>query len=409
MKWHIFSKGIGLKIPHTILLVCLFNLHAHAAFDGRLIKKTEAPTVKKIAIQSSYEPKPSKILDYQIDEIAPTESRPYITHTHIIRQDYKISILISNPKDFLLQRPTDKTPLILYADGFPLNGLNSEYFSQLRKTDIADTLKLWPDKMWIPFIFKRDTTTTDAWNSLFHLAKWNNHEITFNLSLGWSGMFPLENESNAQDKGKVTVVFYHPAIFWVLCLCYLVFITGFVFLSCYTGIIRDPDTTIVNDPKSKTDTKRKHNTTGPFSLSQTQLAFWTVIVIGGFSYLVILTGLADSMNSSILLLLGISGGTTGVASFIDYYKRKSNDPNNPTMVPKIHRSFLLDILSDGMNVSMQRTQTVLWNIVLGGYFVWFVITNKAMPEFSDTLLVLAGVSSTLYVTSKGTENLPAKA
>jgi hypothetical protein len=68
---------------------------------------------------------------------------------------------------------------------------------------------------------------------------------------------------------------------------------------------------------------------------------------------------------------------------------------------------LEDILSDGVNLSVQRTQVVLWNLVLGIYFIWYVISNKSMPVFDNTLLILAGVSSVLYLSSKGPENPPA--
>ncbi|MBC8051662.1 MAG: hypothetical protein H7Y13_01215 [Sphingobacteriaceae bacterium] len=46
----------------------------------------------------------------------------------------------------------------------------------------------------------------------------------------------------------------------------------------------------------------------------------------------------------------------------------------------------------------------MWNLVFGIYFISFTIDNKTMPVFSDTLLVLAGVSSTFYLGSKIPEN-----
>ena len=375
-----------------ILAILLFQLGLNAEpinnRDTNTVNKpVEKPAVERMQVKSPYQPLPSEILDLRIEEIAPTDTTVFKKEP-VIYVDYKISVLISNPKDFLLQRPYDKSDLILYADGFPLKGMNSDYFSLVSRQLINDSTKLWPDKLWIPFIFKRDSTNREAWNSIFHLARWNKSQISFKLSIGWSGMFPITSIDYNKVNTKVTLIFYNSKVFWSLIFCYFVFILLFVYLCHSTGLIRDPDL----------------NNKGPYSLAQTQLAFWTVIIIGGFIYLIILTGLTDSLNDSILLLLGISGGTTGVASFIDYYKKQSNNRTDPTAALKTHRTFLLDILSDGFNVSVQRTQTVMWNLVLGLYFIWYVITNKSMPTFSNTLLLVAGVSSVLYLGSKAPEN-----
>jgi hypothetical protein len=371
--------------------------------------------------------KVSEIIGFKVDQIVDDGSKEVV---NTLSENNEILITISNPKDFLLSRPSDKTELILYADGFPLKGMSTDYFNEISRQYLNDPAKCWPDSMRIPFVFNRDTSNEDAWNSMFKLTKWYKNQNTFEMSLGWSGMFPLQVK--ASDKPhKVIVIFYKKGSFWGFSILYGLLLLCFVILCKRTGLIRDPDT--INDPDHLSPAN------GPFSLAQTQLAFWTVIVVGGFSYIWLLTGQANSLNTSILLLLGISGGTTGAASFIDYYKKtslqKSADaqaqaqqaqaqqaqqaqPQQGNMlaapsvaaravVPntvKRHRNFTLDILSDGVNLSVQRTQTALWNLVLGLYFIWYVITNKSMPDFDNTLLVLAGVSSVLYVGSKGPEN-----
>jgi hypothetical protein len=224
---------------------------------------------------------------------------------------------------------------------------------------------------------------------MFHLARWNHNHLQFKLSAGWEGMFPLDSATDRVNT-NIDLEFCNPIVFWILILFYLVLISFFVYLCHSTGLIREPDKVNANP--------------GPYSLSQSQLAFWTVIILGGFVYLIILTGLTDSLNDTALLLLGISGGTTGAASFIDYFKKQSTTKANQPVHHKKHRSFIFDILSDGVNISVQRTQTVMWNLVLGAYFLWHVVTSKSMPVFSNTLLLLAGVSSLLYLGSKGPEN-----
>ena len=345
--------------------------------------------------------KVSEIIDFAIDSIAADEDQAEKSvKNSVLSQNNEIKITITNPKDFLKSRPSDNTPLILYANGFPLRGMSSDFFSGIGTQYLNDQSKYWPDKITVPFAFTRDSTNEAAWIKMFKLTKWNKNKITVKMSLGWSGMFPLD--VNAKVHNTVTVIFYRRGVFWLFSGIYLIFLILFA-RYCYTsGLIRDPDTV--------------NNTPGPFSLAQTQLAFWTIIVIGGFSYLWLLTGQADTLNSSILLLLGISATTTGSATYIDYYKKTSlansvaSQPPagpSPATAPntiKQHRSFSKDILSDGVNMSVQRVQTALWNFVLGLYFLWYVVTDKSMPDFNNTLLVLAGVSSALYVTSKPAEN-----
>jgi hypothetical protein len=308
----------------------------------------------------------------------------------------KILIKINNPKGLLALKPNDQSQLILYADQLPLTGISSPYFSKLGKNDLNDNRIIWPDTASIPFIFSRDSTNTEAWNTLFRVTKWNKNETRFHLSLGWAGMFPVGYGNNATEQRVFDLVLYNTRVFWFLLGCYLGFMIFFVWLCKTTGLIREPD----NVPSGL----------GPFSLAQTQLAFWTVIIVGGFIYLTILTGLTNSLNDSSLLLLGITGGTTGVAAFIDYFKKEGRAANTvvtgnssqPIFV-KPKRGFLVDISSDGINLTMQRAQTIMWNLVLGLYFIWYVVTNKAMPVFSNTLLTVAGVSSLVYLSSKGPE------
>jgi hypothetical protein len=306
----------------------------------------------------------------------------------------KILILVKNPKGLLALKPSDQSKLILYADQLPLKGISTTYFTQLGKNDINDII--WQDTVWIPFIFSRDSTSTEAWNTLFRVTKWNRNVTRFHLSLGWEGMYPIPYGNKETSARVFELVLYNNKIFWVLLGCYLGFIVFFIRLCHSTGLIREPDIVPTG--------------LGPFSLAQTQLAFWTVIIIGGFIYLTILTGLPNSLNDSSLLLLGITGGTTGVAGFIDYFKKEgktgtkpvSYNPNSPAFV-KPKRGFLRDISSDGVNLNVQRAQTIMWNLVLGVYFIWYVVSNKAMPVFSNTLLTLAGVSSLVYLSSKGPE------
>lgn len=389
-------KRITYSYKPTILIIITIMMMAFNAGAKVLPYNPDTLAADKPGVDNSadktYRPFKSEVLKI----ITALDSKKSKSDNGLIQADQIIRITISHPKDFLLQRPNDNSKLILYADGIPLKGMQSSYFSELSIQDVNDATKIWPDSLEIPFLFKKDSTNKEAWNSLFRMASWNQNRISFKLSAGWSGMFPLNYAKGLKPNTKLTLFFYEPKVFYILLFLYVCFICVFIVVCHKTGLIRDPD--------------EINHTHGPYSLAQTQLAFWTVIVIGGFIYLILLTGLSDSLNDSILMLLGISGGTTGVAGFIDYYKKRGDNPASssatpgPAVASKVHQSFLKDILSDGTNVSVQRTQVALWNAVLGIYFMWYVVNNKSMPVFDNTLLILAGVSSVLYLTSKGPEN-----
>lgn len=60
-------------------------------------------------------------------------------------------------------------------------------------------------------------------------------------------------------------------------------------------------------------------------------------------------------------------------------------------------NFLQDILSDVNGVNFHRFQMMAWTVVLGIIFVGQVYRDLAMPQFSDTLLGLMGISAGTYL------------
>lgn len=307
-----------------------------------------------------------------------------------------IKITISNPQTFLESKPQDKSKLLLFIDGLPFSGISCTYFDQYSKQDIKNKTFTLPKSINIPFVLLRNADTKTTWDYLYRKSDFFDRTITVEASVGWEGMFPLEVDPKADNKFAV-VFFYNYEVLIVLVI-YILIIAYFVYLASTTNMLRDyPPTVPPGSPPPPL-----FPTVGPYSLSQTQLAFWTILIVGGFIYTVVLTDISDSFNPSILLLLGVSISTTGVASYIDYYKKNTS---TITMVPKPKSKFLKDILSDGSTYSVQRIQTAVWNLVLGLFFIYYTINNKTMPTFPDTLLYLAGFSSIAYVVSKRTENV----
>jgi hypothetical protein len=152
-----------------------------------------------------------------------------------------------------------------------------------------------------------------------------------------------------------------------------------------------------------------------FSLSLTQLAFWTVIVISSSIYVWFFTGPCGSITIPIMFdsvnlgLLGIAAGTTIVGQGIN-----SNQQNNPAtngMTAQQNQPargfFFLDIISDETGVSIHRLQNVIWTLIVGIIYIDFVCTSSLLPDskvITGTLLGLMGVSSGAYLGLKTTEN-----
>jgi len=130
-------------------------------------------------------------------------------------------------------------------------------------------------------------------------------------------------------------------------------------------------------------------TTGPksYSLARTQMAVWTFLVAGALVFIFMVTWNENTITSGVLVLIGISSGTTLLAATAD-----GTDP-----VPQATKGFSTDLLTDGVGPSFHRYQMVLFTVILAVIFVVKVTSSLAMPEFDSTLLGLMGISNGTYL------------
>ena len=291
---------------------------------------------------------------------------------------------ISNPDAFLKAKPTDRARVVIYANEVELNGICNSWYRNVTRLDINNgQLPAFGSTASTDVTLLRNDTTQTAWNFFYSGGRhfWSNY-ADIDASIGWEGMSALERDPSLR---AIRIVYYQQWIFWGWLGLYVIILIFFLQVARKSDALKErPD--------------------GPYSLSYTQLLFWTVLIIGGFIYTMVLTDITNSLNTSILLILGISIGTTGSASAIDTAFNK----NTPPATDKRSVSFFYDILSDGNSYSIPRIQTFAWNLVLGLYFIVYTIVHKAMPFFSDTLLFLAGFSSVSYLGAKLPENINAR-
>lgn len=203
----------------------------------------------------------------------------------------------------------------------------------------------------------------------------------------------------------------------------------------------------------------------PFSLARAQAAAWFFAVFASFLYVRLVTGQYEGvLNPQALLLLALSVATQAAAVMVDTSRRDTTqntldelrpqqaeletqvnamttaartldanaDPAaklalTATNAARVHDlrvvnrriaegeavlrgsrsdNFLLDLVSDGVGVSLHRVQMLAWTVVLIGIYLAEVYSTLALPTLSATLVGLMGLSSAAYVGLKPGESQP---
>lgn len=252
---------------------------------------------------------------------------------------------------------------ILYINGVPQKGIKAINKNASQK---AMTFKLL-----------RTKDEDDLLNSFYDLGS---PYKQVNIAIG--------NEQECiTDTKAFTIVLFNPTILIIGCILILILLITFFHLNYRSPIIKD---------ESPLEQKVK-----PYSLSRTQLAWWSIIILASFIFLICVTDELYTITGSAVILLTISAATSAAGKIID-----NNDINTPgdRHQDKKSSGFFMDILSDDHGVSIHRFQSVAFNIVIGLYFLYEVIMHLHMPEIDGSLLTLMGISSGTYAVLKASEN-----
>jgi hypothetical protein len=194
----------------------------------------------------------------------------------------------------------------------------------------------------------------------------------------------------------------------------IVLITAlFILLGMFSNILRDEindqEAFDANAAKQQAKTKWKLvDRTAPFSLTKVQFGLWTVIISSVYVYLSLCKGdcALGEVNKTALVLMGIFAGTAVASSIID---KKEIGDNRVRHQNSPSEAFFIDILSDENGISLHRFQNFAWTLIAITVYLYKVsqiTTGCTLPELSDTLLALTGVSSATYLIMKTKENDP---
>jgi hypothetical protein len=145
----------------------------------------------------------------------------------------------------------------------------------------------------------------------------------------------------------------------------------------------------------------------PYSLGRVQLFWWSLIVASCFSaHYGLNNGFPDfsgEKDYSLLVLMGISLGTTAAAKVIDNNDMLRNVVRHQESDSS--KGFLIDILSDENGISVHRFQAVVFNFIFGLMFIsYFIQSGGAFLSLGELELSLMGISSAAYVGLKLNEN-----
>ena len=208
----------------------------------------------------------------------------------------------------------DLKDLILYLDHFPLSGISPIYSYRwipdqwtAKGKDGSPPIKYTVTTVGFPL--ERTNSSKPGWSHLLNQPILNRRVI---VSAGFNSGDEIPSEVSLDKVTGEDQQFYLRIIpklrtaFGLIVI--LVALIAFLIMARHTHIIRD-----ANAPR-RPDGQR------PYSLARGQMAFWFFLVIASYFFLWIVTGDMDTLNASVLGLIGISAGTALGSAFVDAAK-----------------------------------------------------------------------------------------
>ena len=226
----------------------------------------------------------------------------------------------------------------------------------------------------LTFVLDRTDANRDLWRPFLYDPLFD-PEVSMRVSVGIHGERPLPRVPGSNMEIRVRKV-YVDWTTWVW--------LGFLLVFVIVMIICARSTDLVREGPAVEGVKQA------YSLGRAQMAWWFFLVVLSYSFIWLVTGDRDTIPTSILALMGISSATALAAVLVP----------TPDAETGGRRSigWWRDLIADDRGtVALDRLQIVVWTFVLSGIFLFSVIWELTMPEFSATLLALMGISSGTYI------------
>jgi hypothetical protein len=238
----------------------------------------------------------------------------------------EIWVDVINFKDWLKDKKPEKwnpNDLILYLNHVPLEGVHPFYWYDWTYQEwTGDVVSLEYPVRTFGFSLVRNEKSKPGWSHLLNQPVFNRRVI---VSAGFPSGEEIPSDLTLDKVTGKDQQFYLTVIPPVRSAFGLIVIVGaliaFVALARYTHIIRDAAA------------PRRPDGLRPYSLARGQMAFWFFLVITSYFFLWIVTGDMNTLNTSVLALIGISAGTALGSAFVDAAKPVSvGSPGNQPIV-----------------------------------------------------------------------------
>jgi hypothetical protein len=218
--------------------------------------------------------------------------------------------------------------LILYLDHIPLQGVSPIY--SYEKTEW--TGKVPPieyTRTTVGFSLVRNDSSKPGWSHLLNQPVLNRKVI---VSAGFANGEEIDSWVNPKQVTEKDQQFYLTVIPKFNTAFGLIVILGA--LIAFLGLARN--THIIRDAAAP----RRPDGQRPYSLARGQMAFWFFLVVASYFFLWIVTGDMDTLNTSVLGLIGISAGTALGSAFVDASKPISADSSGNQPIVDVTRPHL---------------------------------------------------------------------
>lgn len=280
-------------------------------------------------------------------------------------------------------------------------------------------LRLFVDNVWFPmepeqvdtlhsrdtamvrFELLRNATTEPTWQLFYRVLSKLDHRA--HIGVGFeSGQLG----DAYPEKKNIYLVLVRRTEFLVGLALVGIFLWALIYLAKRTNLVRSDYIrgSMNNKDANSMDLISVDYETVPYSLSKVQLTFWTFFILSGFLLCYLVTGELPNLPLSLLGLLGISLGSNIFSRSIT--SDQVAVPNQAPYPSDRSQGFWRDILAEQNRISIARIQFLLFNVLLGIFFVRHVWRLWNLPPFDDGQLALISISTAGFLVGKTQENKP---
>jgi len=143
------------------------------------------------------------------------------------------------------------------------------------------------------------------------------------------------------------------------------------------------------------------------SLSKLQILFFSLVVAGLLSYIVMRAGVLSDLSPSILLLLGISGVGAAASKAAEVSRNRLDFENWAWLIRKgwlpegglvtVGRAQWRDLVMTADEFDVYHFQMIVFSLVVGGALLSTGLSDLASFKVPETLLGVLGLSQVVYV------------